>query len=111
MKRIIALFLAFAIISALLVSCGKKDKIFGEWLCTAGNAEIIGTVYAFYEDGTAEHIKNGVSTEYTFSLEKDKIYLYAGNNTAPAVVYTYDFDGGILKLTDKNGRVFNFEKY
>lgn len=69
------------------------------------------TKYVFKEDGTGSMSSDDYKYDYTYKVDENLLSIDFSNNEVHDVVYSFELNKGILKLTSKEGTVTINEQY
>ena len=105
MKKGILSFLLVVTVSVLLVGCGGKKGLVGQWQYESGS----GYIYTFNEDKTCSYDAAGTLMECTYEVDGEKLsILYKGSDASFDT--TYSVEGDILYVKDSFGSKVKYEK-
>ena len=116
MKKILSVIISICLLTIIFTGCGTElveNMIIGTWSTQTKTIGVVTEIeYTFNEDGTGvmtSVLGIGIATKYM--IDEDKLTIITDT---PAIqktfVYTYEFDGDNMILTESDGDVLTFIK-
>lgn len=108
---IIIIILIIGIIIFINNKNNKKSSYDGNSLIGTFLYEENKTKYSFKEDGTGSMSSDDYKYDYTYKVNGNLLSIDFSKNEVHDVVYSFELNNGILKLTSKEGTVTVNEQY
>lgn len=112
MKKVISVVMILCLALTLLAGCSNEQKIVGTWKGTRETGILntsIDVEYTFEEDGTGSMpvLQTGINIDvnFTYTINEDTVTIVTDSAIlSQTYVYTMEFEGDTLTLTDEDGK-------